>query len=404
VAALRRAACVRERCGRLLAFVEAEGSRHWRVQREALPAVAERVAALARTRFPTLAVPLHARRRHVEAGAHGAARVAALDAAVARAAGPAASAVEAMLISVLLDAGAGAAWRFTEPGTGEVFARSEGLAVAVHHAFLAGRFSGDTRDPCRVDAAGLGAIDAPALGGVFQATAANPLVGLEGRVELLRRLARVLAADPLRFGHEARPGRLFASLAKDSPGAGLALPAADLLTALLDAFSAIWPGGTHLGTTPLGDVWPHAAAGGEGASAGLVPFHKLSQWLAYSLVEPLAAAGLHVTALDGLTGLPEYRNGGLFIDAGVIEPREAALLVRTHAVADEAIVEWRACTVALLDELAPLVRERLGPEASAMTLPQVLEAGTWAAGRAIAAERRAGGAPPIAIASDGTVF
>ena len=37
-------------------------------------------------------------------------------------------------------------------------------------------------------------------------------------------------------------------------------------------------------------------------------------------------------------------------------------------------------------------------------LVKVLEAGTWFAGRALAAERRSGGGPPITVESDGTVF
>ena len=60
----------------------------------------------------------------------------------------------------------------------------------------------------------------------------------------------------------------------------------------------------------------------EDATNGLIPFHKLSQWLAYSLIEPLQAAGIAVTDIDGLTGLAEYRNGGLFVDAGVISLRD----------------------------------------------------------------------------------
>jgi hypothetical protein len=67
------------------------------------------------------------------------------------------------------------------------------------------------------------------------------------------------------------------------------------------------------------------------------------------------------------------------------------------------VVEWRALTVALLDRLAPLVRERLGPAAAGLTLASILEGGTWAAGRRLAAKRR-GGAPPIQVESDGTVM
>jgi hypothetical protein len=134
-----------------------------------------------------------------------------------------------------------------------------------------------------------------------------------------------------------------------------------------------------------------------------MPLHKLSQWLTYSLLEPLEWAGVTVTGLDTLTGLPEYRNGGLLLDAGALRLKDAALAARTWHAGDEFIVEWRALTVALLDELAPLVRERLGLDASQMPLACVLEGGTWAAGRVLAQRLRAG-APPLAIASDGTVF
>jgi hypothetical protein len=61
-------------------------------------------------------------------------------------------------------------------------------------------------------------------------------------------------------------------------------------------------------------------------------------------------------------------------------------------------------TVALLDRIAPLVRERLGVDAASFPLARVLEGGTWAAGRLIAREKRADGGPPFKISSDGTVF
>ena len=67
------------------------------------------------------------------------------------------------------------------------------------------------------------------------------------------------------------------------------------------------------------------------------------------------------------------------------------------------MVEWRALTVALLDALAPLVRARLGLDSQALPLACVLEGGTWAAGRAVAGQLRAG-SPPVSISSDGTVF
>jgi hypothetical protein len=52
-----------------------------------------------------------------------------------------------------------------------------------------------------------------------------------------------------------------------------------------------------------------------------MPFHKLSQWLTYSLLEPFEWAGVPVHGLDALTGLPEYRNGGLLLDAACCSPK-----------------------------------------------------------------------------------
>jgi len=166
--------------------------------------------------------------------------------------------------------------------------------------------------------------------------------------------------------------------------------ASSILAAVLDRLSPIWP-------LPMGDVWPHPAI-------GLVPFHKLSQWLSYSLIEPLEEAGIVVTDIDGLTGLAEYRNGGLFIDTGVLKPRSPTLYATALAPADEPIVEWRALTVALLDAIAPHVRSLLGVDAARMPLASILEGGTWSAGRRIAREKRADGRPPLTIVSDGSVF
>jgi hypothetical protein len=133
-----------------------------------------------------------------------------------------------------------------------------------------------------------------------------------------------------------------------------------------------------------------------------MPLHKLSQWLSYSLIEPLREAGIAVTGLDDLTGLAEYRNGGLFIDTGVVVPR--APVTGPMPVEAEMVVEWRALTVALLDRLLPLVRDRLGVAADDFPLGALLEGGTWAAGRKLAREKRPDGRPPIDVISDGTVF
>ena len=97
-----------------------------------------------------------------------------------------------------------------------------------------------------------------------------------------------------------------------------------ILSELLTHLGPIWPSRLTLGGVALGDCWKHSSIKTDDETNGLVPLHKLSQWLAYSLIEPLQWAGIEVTDIDGLTGLAEYRNGGLFIDTGVLSLRDPA--------------------------------------------------------------------------------
>ena len=378
-----------------------EGLSPWfRIDRARLPDAAAQVAAVTRRRYPDLVIPYHSRWRHFEAG--GLDRRQELERALAGRtdAERARAYVDLTVVSVLLDAGAGAAWRYDERETGQRFTRSEGLGVASFRAFMRGDFSATPDDPLRADAAALARFDEAAVRAMFDVRDDNPLVGVEGRAALLRRLGAALVAQRDVFAGRARPGGLF-DATPNLKGLTPALSADDLLSALLTGLASIWPNGNVLDGVAIGDAWRHPHAGGEGATAGWVPFHKLSQWLAYSLLEPFAWAGKTIHEQQALTALPEYRNGGLLLDTGVLVLRDPSLARVPHAVGSELVVEWRALTVALIDELAPLVRSQLGR--NDLPLACILEGGTWAAGRELAAQRR-GGEPPLTIVSDGTVF
>jgi hypothetical protein len=397
VATLRTTDAIRERAGVLLERARAGRSPWFVVDDEAVPRAVAEVAAVTHERYPDLRIPYHSRWRHFEAGAVD--RKAELDVRLADL-DPVARArtlIDLTVVSVLLDAGAGPGWQYRETVTGQRFTRSEGLAVASWHAFFAGVFSSDPGQPWQVDAAGLAALQADALAQAFQVGPHNPLVGLDGRVELLRRLGVALAAQPEVFGQPGRPGGLFDTLA------GPTVAAHSILTQLLVSLSGIWLADNTIDDQPLGDCWRHPAVPGDGPSWGWMPFHKLSQWLTYSLLEPFEWAGVQVTGVGALTGLPEYRNGGLLLDAAVLRLRKPEWAKRTWSVGDELVVEWRALTVALLDEFAALVRARLGAGAEQLPLACVLEGGTWATGRRLA-ERLRAGRPPLTISSDGTVF
>lgn len=397
-------AAVRERAHEMLEIGVAGGLDHWRVDLDRLPETARYVAAVIRDQYPTLAVPFHARWRHFAVDGVDLWGPVAESRAWPDAATRARTEFDLAIVSVLLDAGSGPAWSYQDARTGRTLTRSEGLAIASLRMFEAGAFSSTPSDPWRVDAEALSNLTIDALAEGFQAADANPLTGLEGRAALLRRLGDQCLKRPDLFARAdtARPGGLADVLITQATNG--ALPAPAILELLLEAFGPVWQDRLSLGGVDLGDCWKHPAMRRDDATDGLVPIHKLSQWLSYSLVEPFQTAGLKVVDLDGLTGLAEYRNGGLFTDLGVLTLKDPADADKAWPVSDPLVVGWRAMTVALLDRIAPLVRTELGVSAEAMPLASVLEGGTWAAGRRAAAERRPGGGPPLTILSDGTVF
>ncbi|MBP2313016.1 URC4/urg3 family protein [Azospirillum soli] len=392
---LLSADAVRERAHALLAEAEASRLTHFDLHLDRLGDAADLVARVTRETYPDLNVPYHSRWRHfVVAGEDRWATLAKRLDLVDREE-LARIRFDLAVTSVLLDAGAGERWRYRD-SNGNELARSEGLAVASFDLFRTGGFSNDPAFlPLRADAKALLHVDEARLAHAFQVTTDNPLVGLEGRAALLRRLGEALTSAPDLFGTPGRVGTLYDALkARATNGE---LPAQAILDAVLRGLGPIWPGRIELDGVNLGDVWRHSAI-------GLVPFHKLSQWLSYSLVEPLEDVGIRVTGLDRLTGLPEYRNGGLFVDTGVLTPKDPRMLTDALEVGVEAVVEWRALTVALLDRLADQVRARLNLPADAFPPAKVLQGGSWAAGRLIARRLRPDGGPPIRIRSDGTVF
>ena len=401
---LLNAQAVRTRAQRMLALGLEDRLPNFRVDLALLDDTAELVIATTRKAYPSLDIPFHSRWRHFVVDG-----VDRFD-EIAKAAGLFDRSVRARaefdlaIVSVFLDAGAGTQWRYFDAPSGKHVGRSEGLALASLDMFARGVFSARPADPLRADAAALARIGSAQLSEGFQVTADNRLVGLEGRAAVLRALGTLVAKNTGVFARSdsARPGGLFDHLAGIAEGGAIEAP--DILSELLHELGPIWPSRITLGGIALGDCWRHPAMITSDATSTLVPLHKLSQWLAYSLIEPLQRAGLAVTDIDGLTGLAEYRNGGLFADMGVVALRDPRQFASVHDVASALVVEWRALTVALLDRLAGTIRNKLNMDAKQLPLAKILEGGTWMAGRAIARERRADGAPPIKVASDGTVF
>jgi len=397
---LRTTHAIRERCQQIYDLAVKGELAHFNLHPERLDTVAHLVGAETIRNYPDLNVPYHSRWRHFDVGDLERTRVVNEILAPLTPKERCRSKIELAIVSVLLDAGAGDVWGFTDKNSGTRHKRSEGLAIASLYAYGDGAFG---PEPFVATSEALRAITPSQLAAAFQVTKDNMLLGIEGRCALLNNLGRVIDERPQDFrGSPGRLGGVLETLLANANGSKL--KAADILRCLLSTFADIWPGRVTVAGQNLGDVWRHSKVVGPGETNGLIPFHKLSQWLTYSLLEPLEEYGVQVVELDQLTGLAEYRNGGLFLDGGVLSLKDPSAASVEHSPSSEIIVEWRALTVVLLDLVAARLREGLKKSESELPLAKVLQGGTWAVGRTLATGRRAGGGPPLKIASDGTVF
>ncbi|KAF3903395.1 hypothetical protein ABW20_dc0110293 [Dactylellina cionopaga] len=326
--------------------------------------------------------------------------------------------IDLFFVSVLLDAGAGDVWRYVEPGTQNKYERSEGIAVASLYMFNALAFTAekDGNVPI-VDGRGLENLTVEELAAGFQVSEQNAMTGVESRTALLQSLGKSLLSLPEIFGSEGRPGKLVDYILADDSSELDILKLWDVLQTVL---IPSWPKDrTTVDGSAIGDAWPlktlefeQAKAGNTKATAGIQPFHKLTQWLTYSLMVPFQRIlNKKWINAESLTGLPEYRNGGLFVDLEVLSLKSETLERGVRASgqdlplfdpSDDVIVEWRAMTLALLDRLYEMIAARM---TVSLSMAQVLEAGTWKSGREIAAKKRPDTkSSPILIRSDGTLF
>lgn len=400
---------VRKSAHRMLDFAKA-GNTHFKVNLEKISELSDYVLTVMRENYPTLEIPFHSRKNHLNAGGiHRTERltkalkeqnssISPLEIAKVQ--------FELVVVSVLLDAGAGARWYYFDERHQREYSRSEGLAVASFEMFMKGGFSSDLARPLQVDAQGLLNLTQQNLEHHFQVSAKNPIDGIAGRTQLLKTLGEIINRHTLIYPHQ-RLGDCLEFILKENSALGPAakpLPAKAVLQFVLKNWGDIWPARLKLHGQSLGDVWQYSQIKNQEPLSEYVPFHKLSQWLTYSLLVPIMEAGISVQGVELMTGLPEYRNGGLLLDSGLLEFKNSGEAQKSYRASDEVIIEWRALTVALLDLIGEAIQKKLNKTAVELPLAKVLEGGTWAAGRKIAKVKREGGGPPLNIISDGTVF
>ncbi|GAA5808962.1 hypothetical protein MFLAVUS_002362 [Mucor flavus] len=334
--------------------------------------------------------------------------------------------LDLMVVAVLLDIDPGQHnWSFREKISNRVYKRREGIAVAILEMFNSGLFSINPNQPHRVDAEALSNLTMDKLLTGFQTESMN---GLDQRIELLKHLAKTLQDRPDYFGgelgHVPRPGNMMDYLLshpttiKTRKGPLIHL---ETLWPVVYEIGELWTVSqekTRGGTLGLGDVWPCPSLGDN----QFVPFHKLSQWLVYSLIEPMEKLmGAIIEGTEQLTPLPDYSNGGLLIDTGFItlkktdyergitNYRKNSLLpgqpkiemIPTFEMSDPVVIEWRALTIAYLDLVAERVRSTMKLSKKTLSLTQLIEGGITSAGKELAEISRPNTQqPPILIKNE----
>ncbi|GMM27485.1 hypothetical protein DAMA08_002010 [Martiniozyma asiatica (nom. inval.)] len=436
---------VRETNSCTLPLIKSNQLENFKVDLSKLPVIVDYVVNVIQSEFKSnedlLKIPIHGRFQHFEIGQVK--RVANLisqwqsnkipDLEICK------KLIDLFIVSVLLDAGAGNVWSFHETETDLTIGRSEGIAVASYHMFIKGVFSDKAQaDPFFVNGDKLKKLTAVELAKGLQISNENQIAGFDGRLKLLNTLGETLSENKLLFGNDARPGNIVDYLINEKAtktDSGYNLELEDLWNSLMQGFTPIWPteGRIKVDGQVIGDAWflknkCKNAASLLNTSPDKIPdwqrvvtFHKLTQWLTYSLFVPLIDYGhFNILHSEYMTGLPEYRNGGLFVDFELLQLKEEILSkgldfsaevgfnrgIPTFKPDDDVIVEWRSCTICLLDMLLPLVNEKMGITGTKyeLSLPQMIEAGSWKSGRFIAKKFRDNGGPPIELYADGTVF
>lgn len=384
---------------KLFNFVSQGHSKHFQVDQSRLLPTASYIADVIKENYPDLLIPIHSRIRHFPPAyldLYNADLEAENIEKLRRQ-------FELIITSVLLDGGAGPRWQYYDKKTKTYLSRSEGLAVASFNCYWNGIYSPRSDNPFYVDGDVINSLTEQELYSQFQISDGNALVGFSSRIKLLKDLGIAIKSSQsffhngsFRLGHLADE---ILSLASDN-----IISMSVLFEILTTNLAKLWVR-EDLPKGVAGDIWHHTALESSTNPLGLIPFHKILQWLTYSLLEPLENFGITVVDKTKLTGLPEYRNGGLLVDMDVLRVITMPPIQETLDISSELVVEWRALTISILDKLKPIVETCLAIDQPIdLSMGQFLQGGSWSAGRKLARELRADGGPPFKVKLDGIVF
>ena len=153
-----------------------EGNTHFDIDLDKIAEVGELVLEVTKNNYPTFEIPFHSRWGHFNSEKLNRENELSEKFKDLDPKERGRRKLDLVITSVLLDAGAGDDWSFTDPVTKEVISRSEGLALASYHLFCEGHLSTNKDDPMRVDAEALINLTEETIANVFQVSGENPLL------------------------------------------------------------------------------------------------------------------------------------------------------------------------------------------------------------------------------------
>lgn len=312
-----------------------------------------------------------------------------------------AAAADLAILSAFMTVQTPKGWTYEDTIAGTQATGSEACALAAINMFAAGSFSSDVSDPFRVDADALIRLSGEELAAGLQWDVKKDAELLSKLQRHLKRFGEALAlrSDLFGEGEATRPGTLLVKLGSEGWGA---VDATVILDRLLQSLAPVWDGGAAEGDVSFGDSFTYTSAR-EADKPSIIPFHLTVQGMVYSLVEPLAWAGYEVDELDALTGPADAGHAALFLETGVLRFKDEESELDPEQALDR-MIEARAVTGALIDQLAEMLRKELKVEPEQLPLSCVLEGGTGRAGNEILRENRELRDKLAQILNPGSVF
>ena len=272
--------------------------------------------------------------------------------------------------------------------------RSEGIAIAIYDMFVSGFFSSSIKNKYQVNSSILTYLRFRIFSEKFQNTINNSIIGIKNRHSLLINLGKTLKKNKL-----SRPSDFF-----DKYNINDTISVKELWNFIVNDFKDIWNIYNKDDKETIGDIWTHPYLKIPCIEKSeLMPFHKISQWIIYSLIDVIKNYGNYkITDTMILSALPEYRNAGLLLEYQVITPKNRLAFSKIYTIKDTFVVELRGLTIAILEYLLNDINSERSIEEK-YSMSEFLENGSWSLGREIAYKKNNGDLP-INLILEGNYF